>query len=383
MKNSSVNLWTVVVILTISSTNLFAQNNEATEINVPKQKISDKVKIADWYGFAKAAYSLSFDDGMISHYKYVAPVLDKYGLKATFYIVSENLESDSLASPKWRNGYWYQFIEMHSKGHEIASHSATHPRLTALREGAVKESGTLQYELTEPIRALKKNIPNYKSITFAYPYVDFSGRVEEETAKHYYSSRGLGSGFNPVHPADWMNIQAHTISYNGGRTIASDQLKIKELENWIVTTTIAKGGWTVYLAHDVFPFEEAITANDSWHPVSIESLDPFIQWLKDKQKSNVLWIETVGNVTRYCKERDDVTIVQTLETANKIIFSITDNLPNDLFNFPLTLLVNVPIEWKKVKVKQKNTKNTLEVIDGKIIVNAIPDEGDIEISQIN
>jgi peptidoglycan/xylan/chitin deacetylase (PgdA/CDA1 family) len=344
--------------------------------------VSDKVRIADWCGFSKAAYSLSFDDGLISHYKYAAPILDKYNLKATFYIISENLEADSFAQPSWRFGYWYQFIQLNQNGHELGSHSATHPKLTALPDGSPKESGSLQYELNAPIKALQKKIPGYKVLTFAYPFVDFNTHVEEETSKLYASSRGLGSGFNSAHPTDWMNIQAHTISYNPDRTIESDQAKVTELKNWITTNTIAKGGWTVYLAHDVLPFEQVSTATDSWHPVSSESFELFASWLREKQRKNELWVETVGNVTRYIKERDAVSIALKEETTDKLSLSVTDNLPDDLFNYPITIEITLPERWKKALVKQNKLSNTLNVSERKIILNVVPDQATIEISKV-
>ncbi len=158
--------------------------------------ISEKVKIATWYGFYKAAYSLSFDDGLISQYKYVAPVLDKLNLKATFYIVTETLESDSSRPASWHYGYWWQFIEMSKKGHELGSHTATHPKLTTLPDGSNNKTGTLQYELTAPIKKLEEKLPGYKFITFAYPFVDLNQHVVAEASKLYYSSRGLGDGIN-------------------------------------------------------------------------------------------------------------------------------------------------------------------------------------------
>jgi peptidoglycan/xylan/chitin deacetylase (PgdA/CDA1 family) len=384
MKNRfrSPDLLSILFLLTMASPIAFAQTSSPILATDTTRTISDKVKIADWYGFSKAAYSLSFDDGLISHYNYAAPILDKYNLKATFYIVSENLEADSFAQPSWRYGYWYQFIQLNNKGHELGSHSATHPKLSTLPDGGPKQIGSLQYELNAPIKALQKKIPGYKALTFAYPFVDFNAHVKEETAKLYTSSRGLGSGLNGVHPADWMNIQAHTISYNPGRTIESDQAKITEIENWISSNTIAKGGWTVYLAHDILPFIQASTATDSWQPVSSESFESFAYWLKEKQRSNELWIETVGNVTRYIKERDAVSIVLQEETPSKLLFSITDNLPDELFNYPITLEITLPESWKKVLTKQNKSSHTLSISDRKIILNATPDKGILEINKV-
>jgi peptidoglycan/xylan/chitin deacetylase (PgdA/CDA1 family) len=343
--------------------------------------VSEKVKIADWYRFSKAAYSLSFDDGLVSQYNYAAPILDKYNLKGTFYIVTENLQPDSTLPSTWHYGYWHQFIKLSKSGHELGSHSATHPKLASLPDGNEKDEGTLQYELNAPIKALRKYLPTYKFITFAYPFVDFNEHVMEETAKLYVSSRGHGSGFNPAHSPTWMNIQAQSLEYSPGRTMASDLAKMTTLENWISTNTIAKGGWTVYLAHDVFPFEEALTTTDSWQPVSAESLEVFVKWLKEKESTKELWIETVGNVTRYIKERDAVSIILKEETKDNLSFSITDNLPDDLFNYPITLEVLVPEGWKKVIVVQKNSKNTFVVAGGKVRVNVVPDQGNFEIGR--
>ncbi len=151
------------------------------------------------------------------------------------------------------------------------------------------------------------------------------------------------------------------------------------MKSWISDNIIAKGGWTIYLAHDVLPFNEASIAADSWQPVSLESFESFAQWLKEKQNSKELWIETVGNITRYIMERDAVSITQVESTTEKLVFSITDNLPDDKFNFPLTIEVKVPSDWKKVTVKQKGPKTEIIVSEGKIIINAIPDKGNIDI----
>ncbi len=383
-KKSCISVGIIVLALTSS---IFAQSKKTAAVitstqEETKRTISEKVKIADWYEFRKAAYSLSFDDGLISQYKYVAPILDKLGLKATFYIVTETLESDPDRPASWRYGYWWQFIEMCKKGHELGSHSATHPKLTTFHDGGVSKPGTLQYELNAPIQTLQEKMPDYKFITFAYPFVDYNKHVMEETAKLYVSSRGLGNGFNSKTPDEWMNIQGHGLDYGPGRTIESDNSKMTALENWITNNTIAKEGWTVYLAHDVLPFSEASTATDSWQPVSSESFEGFAQWLKSKHDSKELWIETVGNVTRYIKERDVVSINQLEATDTKLTFSITDNLPDNQFNYPITLEILIPTGWDKVIVKQKKTKKLLSVSEEKIIVNAIPDQGNIEISKV-
>ncbi|HEY8399610.1 MAG TPA: polysaccharide deacetylase family protein [Cytophagaceae bacterium] len=348
------------------------------EVNSNSQ-IQGKVKIATWYEFKKAAYSLTFDDGLISQYKYVLPVLDKYNLKATFYLITGSLQEDPEKSPDWRFGYWYQFLEMAQKGHELGSHTVTHPRLTSLELGNESEKGTLKHEISHSYKAIQTKLPGYQPLSFAYPFVDFDSRVMDETSKHYVAARALGTGVNGKNP-DWMQLQAQLLEYTSGRTLDIDKQKFTELQTWIKNTIIPSESWSIYLAHDVLPFEEAIKATDCWHPVSAESFENFVQWLKEQQDQELLWVETVANITKYIRERQTVRVSIIEETESVLKMELTDTLPDDIYNFPLSLEVSVPDSWDKVTLKYMGTTKILPVADGKVRFNAVPDTGIIELA---
>ncbi len=69
-----------------------------------------------WPERARAAVSLTYDDGLDSQLANVVPELDRRGLKGTFYITKENMEG--------RTADWQA---VGRAGHEIADHSVHHP----------------------------------------------------------------------------------------------------------------------------------------------------------------------------------------------------------------------------------------------------------------
>ena len=95
---------------------------------------------------------ITFDDGTYGQYKYAFPILKKYGLTATYYIVSNR---SGIRAP--------QLKEMAQAGMEIASHSATHPNLVNL-----KDLEQLTYEIysSKSILAARTGKPVYG---IAYP----------------------------------------------------------------------------------------------------------------------------------------------------------------------------------------------------------------------
>lgn len=344
--------------------------------------LAKEVSVADWQGFAKAAYSLTFDDGLLSHTTHLAPILEKHHLKATFFLVSDVLQENLQAQPSWRYGYWERFKALEALNHEIGGHTCTHAHLNACALGSAKELGSLRYEIQQPLLAYTTFIPHAQVGTFAYPFGEFNAQVKAEVGQFYFAARGVSSGINQPKTMNWMDIHCDALTYSAARTLATDKEKFIALQNDIVQHTIPAGAWSVYLAHDVLPFEEVVSAKDSWQPVSVESFDLFAAWLAQQQIENRLWVAPFGTVAKYIKEKNNVTITYLLRD-HAIELNVTDNLIDAQFNVPLSIEVEVPKTWTTISISQNNQKIIPVLLNnGKLRLNIVPDAGLVFINQL-
>lgn len=124
---------------------------------------------------ADRALTLSYDDGTIHDRRLVA-LMNQYGIRGTF-----NLNSGmfSTVEKKRINGYETDFSRIDAKevkelykGHEVASHTLTHPSLTDLPSNmgaaeVLKDRKNLEELTGELVRG------------FAYPYGTYNEAVEE------------------------------------------------------------------------------------------------------------------------------------------------------------------------------------------------------------
>src|SRR5207244_797428 len=69
-----------------------------------------------WPGGARAAVSLTYDDGLNSQLDNAVPELKRLGMKATFFLTENNAH--------WRLADWEALAR---DGHEVANHTMTHP----------------------------------------------------------------------------------------------------------------------------------------------------------------------------------------------------------------------------------------------------------------
>jgi peptidoglycan/xylan/chitin deacetylase (PgdA/CDA1 family) len=69
-----------------------------------------------WPERARSALSISFDDARESQPRVLLPLLDRLGVRATFFVLPAAVEGDPVP---WR--------EAVAAGHEIGNHTATHP----------------------------------------------------------------------------------------------------------------------------------------------------------------------------------------------------------------------------------------------------------------
>ena len=105
---------------------------------------------------------LTFDDGYLDNYTNAFPLLQEYGFKGTFFVITEFIDSG-------REGYmtWPMIEEMARAGHRIESHSRTHPDLTE------KDRDGLIWEILGSQQTLAAHI-GYTPRYFCYPGGDYN-----------------------------------------------------------------------------------------------------------------------------------------------------------------------------------------------------------------
>lgn len=72
---------------------------------------------------------LTFDDGYRDAYENAFPILKRYGLVGTFFIITDRVTYGETSYATWD-----QIAEMHNAGMDIQSHTRTHPDLRGLSE---------------------------------------------------------------------------------------------------------------------------------------------------------------------------------------------------------------------------------------------------------
>ncbi|HET7392029.1 MAG TPA: polysaccharide deacetylase family protein [Nitrososphaeraceae archaeon] len=142
------------------------------------------------------AIMLGFDDGWKSQITYAKPILDKYGFKASFFVVCNYVNSGEI-----RRMNWQDIAALQKDGMDIESHSMTHtPYLNILPQNG------LDYEIGGSKQCLATH--GYNSTIFAYPYNSGSNdpTVVNTVAKYYNIRR---SGTAPLMFLNCIGFRKH------------------------------------------------------------------------------------------------------------------------------------------------------------------------------
>jgi peptidoglycan/xylan/chitin deacetylase (PgdA/CDA1 family) len=122
---------------------------------------------------------LSFDDNRKGDFTYAKPILDKYGFKATFFIICGKTTDKGAMN-------WQEIASMQSDGMDIESHTMTHKHLNHLSASA------LNFEIAGSKQCLANH--GYNTTSFAYPYDEGADNVTVvNTVAKYYDLARTGS----------------------------------------------------------------------------------------------------------------------------------------------------------------------------------------------
>lgn len=177
-------------------------------------------------GFSRPLVTLTFDDGEEDNVSTALPVMNSYGFKSTQCFATDHVEGDATNSAR--------VLAFRDSGHEICSHTVTHPFLSQV------PATQLAHELTHSrdfLRTLTgKNIDN-----FASPYGDYNTAVLNAIQPLYRSHRTVDAGYNSK---DNFNIYKVRVQNMLSTTT------LQEYQSWLDYAE-ATNTWLVLVYHRV------------------------------------------------------------------------------------------------------------------------------------
>jgi peptidoglycan-N-acetylglucosamine deacetylase len=237
-----------------------------------------------WPNGKRAAVSLSFDDGRSSQMDTGIPVLAQARLPVTFYVVPGSIEKRQTA---WRAAA--------GAGHEIGSHSLTHPcsgNFAFARQKALEDYtlARMDAELEQAGTEIKR-ITGVLPVTFAYPCGQtFVGRGVTTASyvplvsKRFLAGR-LWQGETANDPAFVDLSQVHAVSM--------DDLDLTDLRATL-DATLEQGRWLVLAGHD-------ISEQPGRQTTRVSLLRALGEYLHTPERG--VWVAPVGTVAAWVQEQ--------------------------------------------------------------------------------
>jgi hypothetical protein len=236
-----------------------------------------------WPEGKRAAISLSFDDARASQVSRGIPILDEYGVKATFFVLVEPMG-------KQLDG-WKKAV---ANGHEIGNHSLVHAcsgNFPFSRDKALEDYtlGQMRHELLQANDTIE-DLLGVRSVSFAYPCGQkFVGRGRNFksyvplVAELFLAGRG------------WMDEWANDPTFCDMANLMGVELDGKSFEQVksIMDRTLMDGGWLIFAGHEIGDGGRQTTLTSTLRQLCQYAQDP----------ANGIWLDSVGNVAHYIDEQ--------------------------------------------------------------------------------
>ncbi|MCP5063681.1 MAG: hypothetical protein GY936_14635 [Ignavibacteriae bacterium] len=333
---------------------LFVFNScELKEINI--NEISEEensrtipVRIAKWYNNHTAALSINNDAGSTASKaeQAVQKLVLEHNLTMDYEFVTKLYKEDSI---RW-NYFENTFL---TNGFGYFGHGDTHINHDALTEDEAYISFKKCYDTMIEL--------GLKPVSYAYPggfgYLMRTHRALKKAgfiASRMFEKLNNENPYilpgNETEPENWFMLPSLVMQAYDYKscTICINNTKqlIPHLNN-----TLEKNAWLILTYHSI-----GQTGSYGYY-----HLNDFKNDLIEIAKRD-FWVTHNDDITLYVFERNAAEVEVKLVTEKednkeKIQIRIDDNLDNEKFNIPLTLLFDIPQEWlqKKIKLEQGGT----------------------------
>jgi peptidoglycan/xylan/chitin deacetylase (PgdA/CDA1 family) len=262
-------------------------------------------RLGNFQGDRAAALSYTFDDG--THDQLVAvPMMKAHGFHGTFLVIASRVPDTEAQvvslnlGTHWGSISWEKLRELQAEGHEMSSHSWSHPQMPSLSDADMHN----EVQKADQLIAEKLGAP---PLTFCYPYNSFRDRERAVVLEHHVYDRTTCFGF-------------------GGPTFTSDAAN-----EW-VDGLIHDKQWGIAMIHNINETDPNVT--------NTHVLEEQMDYVKSRAAD--VWVDTLLDVALYTKERAAAKLTVTMTGPNQADVLLACSLPETLYHFPLTVVVPLP-----------------------------------------
>ena len=238
---------------------------------------------------------------------------------------------------------------------------------STLRDYTTKP-GQITAEVAGSQEDLRTLFPSERVLTFIKAgfgkNVDGSQITAEATEiikKYYITMRNTGGGVDTIPAADPYSVKSYMVK--GGESASS----------WIgyVDEAISKNGMIVFLFHN-------IRDTGSGNTVSKSNASQLFEYVGDKKANGEVWVADFEEASLYTEEYRTAS-VSAKRYSDRIEVTLTDTWDNDVYNYALTVRVEVPDNWESVTQTVGGETTELEVQHDKdgyfVYASIVPDSG--------
>ena len=316
---------------------------------------------------AKAVLTMTYDDGDYDTAVWVNQMNKTYGLKGSCMIIAGRSSFTGKIS-EWR-------ALLADGTLDIQCHSMNHT-------GSTTSYGTHADHVEDVVNSKKKlegYFPNNDVLVYATPYAkitDYSyavsgdknsqiiqdGGTKALIHENYYANRNGPSGLQSLDPkmgddkGSWYNPYVQWFYTNTSQNDA-------ERTGWI-DDAVQNKGWLIILAHKVADNPDP-NNEDDLYKISKNAAKTFYQRAASYVSTGELWSATYGEAVKYIRERQNSSAAERYDKQNNILYvDLTINrttedgkyLTESVFDYPLTVEVRMPSNWKSARYVDENGK---------------------------
>lgn len=327
---------------------------------IPRVKVTGRIwpekygegSVCLWQDDKLAVFSLTIDDNCKPDHPFWIEMGKKYGYRWTWFVIAGKIGKNTGFEGTWED--WRKLVAL---GHDVQSHTVTH-----LHPESPLWKG-IEVEYADAITMIEKNIPDHKVLVLAYP----GGKNKklnnpEIAAKYYLAARGTSG----------VVSQRKNINYLGSSSIGSFKSFFLPEKHWASFAGLLNPankkkyrGWYNVLFHGVKKDKEKV--------------DKALAVIKENEKD--IWVGTYSEIARYGQEADTAKLNISSVKPDEIKFSLSDDMDDKLFTYPLTVKIRLAADWQTINAEQNGKKIPAKIVKNNsakfALVQAVPDQGQV------